>query len=391
LSGENDTCVSDSDVRIVLLLVGVVACSDSVAPPPATAPATAAATVINGVKIATGVHAATLPGLDGPTFTARAINDWAEVVGTVTAAGGGTSAFHWQLTRGLTVLSASSATAGAAVNNFGDVAVTLSTDTGAVAGVWPWSGPVRALRRLSSFHQGPAAPSCVARGINNARMLVGTCYVPVLDEETPTLWTADGRPDGLHPGGGSSGVPVEGFAYALSNAGFVAGGPDESSLSPTAFLFTPADMLVPLPSELTGMASSSWAALAVNDSGWAAGYSPSPSAPCLRAVAWLRSNAINDLGTCGSATGITDDAVVVGTATDSAGNALYAFVWTADSGLRRLPGLDANGANETSSAVAINSSHQIVGSITSQGAQHAIMWTLPASFTGSAAVIASNR
>jgi uncharacterized membrane protein len=345
--------------------------------------------VINGVKIAAGVHAAALPGLDGPTFAVRGINDWAEVVGTVTATGGATSAFHWQLTRGLTVLAASGATTAAAVNNFGDVAVTVTTDSGPVVGIWPWSGPMRALPRLSAFHQGPAGPSCVARGINNARMVVGTCYVPVLDEETPTVWTPDGRPDGLHPGGGSNGVPVEGFAYALSDAGFVAGGPDESSLSPTAFLFTPSDMLVPLPSELTGMASSSWAALAVNDSGWAAGYSPSSSSPCLRAVAWLRSNAITDLGTCGAATGITDDAVVVGTATDSAGHPLYAFAWTADSGLRRLPGLDANGANETSTAVAINRDHQIVGSITSQGAQHAIMWTLPPSFTSSAATIAS--
>jgi uncharacterized membrane protein len=345
------------------------------------------------VQLAAGVHAATLAGLDGPTFTVHGINDWAEVVGTVTPASGATSAFHWQLTTGLTVLTApgGAATTAGGVNNFGDVAITLTTDSGPLAGVWPWTGPVRVLPRLSSYHEGPAAPSCIARGINNSRIVVGTCYVPVLDEETPTLWTASGRPDGLHPGGGSSGVPVEGFAYALADAGFVAGGPDESSLSPTAFLFTPSDVLVQLASEQTGMASSSYAALAVNDSGWAAGYSPSPSSPCLRAVAWLRANTLSDLGTCGAATGITDDAVVVGTATDSAGNALFAFVWTADSGLRRLPGLDANGANETSAAVAINRVHQIVGSITSGGAQHAIMWTLPSSFTGSAATIASTR
>lgn len=344
--------------------------------------------------MAHGVHVTTLHGLDGPAVTVSAINDWAEVVGTMSAGGGASSAFHWQLTRGLTVLPmpGGMSTMGSGVNNVGEVAITVATPSGSQAAVWPWSGAVRMLSLLSTFKRGPAAPACVARGINNGHLVVGTCFVPVLDEEAPTVWTASGRPDGLHEGGGSDGVPLEGFAYAISDAGFVSGGPDETSFSPMAFVFTPSNTLVSLASEENGSANTSWAALAVNDSGWAAGYSPIAAGnSCLRAVAWLRLFTLHDLGTCGAATGITDDAIVVGTATDTTGHASFAFVWTADSGLRRLPGLNATGTGETSSASAINRNHQIVGSITSSGAQHAVMWTLPPALTGMSAPTLASR
>jgi uncharacterized membrane protein len=349
-----------------------------------------AGTSVQRAPIATGVHTAVLPGLDGPNFVVAGINDWAEVVGSkVLPPLQGvpiTRAFHWQLTRGLVVLDVPGiVTSGAAgVNNLGQVAVAINTDTSGHAGIWSWDGSLRVLRLLSTYSQPSIGglPYCTATGINNHGEVAGNCWVVNVVEDVPTVWTPSGRPDGFGgPNGAGHGDRLFGLAGGLSDAGFIAGIVDLGVNTPLGFVISPSADVVMLPGG---------SALAVNDSGWAVGRtlssSPTPP-PCLRALAWLRGFALQDLGTCGQANGITDDGVIVGTATDSAGHAPYAFVWTAADGLRRLPGLDAKGTDETSSAVAINRQHQIVGSITSQGAQHVVMWTLPAD-TSAAHVLA---
>jgi hypothetical protein len=130
--------------------------------------------------------------------------------------------------------------------------------------------------------------------------------------------------------------------------------------------------------------------MAVNDSGWAAGYQtpfdPTCSSP-RQAVAWLKADTVVSLGgACGDlgATGITDDGIVVGTGRTppSTSSVRYAFVWTAATGLQRLPGLEGGAAlaQEESAALAVNHRHQVLGWVVSaNGVHHTVIWTLPSS------------
>jgi uncharacterized membrane protein len=371
-------------VRVRPLVVAAAlaaACTDARVPlQPATPPTAALVARVDprSVPIALGVHTATLPGLDGPTVTVGGINDWAEVVGTM-----GSQAFHWQLTRGVTLLTAPGiqSSQAANVNQTAHVAVTVQTDSGQRVAIWDWSNSLHQLRVLSSFSfGGENFPFCYAAGINNNEQVLGTCFVYLSGTYVPTIWSPSGRPDGFGgPNGIGPGNLLFGEVDGYSNRGYVAGRADLGIGTPDGFIVSPAGIITMLPNGT---------AKAVNDGGDAVGMTyisnaAAPQPPCDDALVWFQGQPVQDLGVCGMATGITDDRIVIGTVTDSSGlNALFAFVWTSADGLHRLPGLNATGAGETSSAVAINDQHQIVGSIISSGQQHAVMWTLPTQNTG---------
>jgi hypothetical protein len=234
---------------------------------------------------------------------------------------------------------------------------------------------VRYLRSLSSF-----SPSCSPYGINDAGVAIGTCAAG--NRVLATVWTASGRPDALFINGGSNPVAPGSnqTALALSDSGYVTG------LLPngTGFVFTPSKQLqvLPIPS-IPGFAATTDGPVAVNDHGQAVGHASGPNrATCFwRAFAWLSPGKVTNLGFCGSATAISDDATVFADFSDSATGRGTAVVWTAASGLHRLPGLEGGSAllQEQSSVLAVNHRRQALGSITtSTGALHWVIWTLPA-------------
>ena len=71
------------------------------------------------------------------------------------------------------------------------------------------------------------------------------------------------------------------------------------------------------------------------------------------------------MGVCGTADGITPDWYVVGDAWDPnfTPASQFAFVWFPEKGTQQLPGLSQG---ITTSAVAINASHHVLGMIGSQ-------------------------
>ena len=183
--------------------------------------------------------------------------------------------------------------------------------------------------------------------------------------------------------------------HGISSTGFVAASPD--GLSGHALVLTMSGTQRTLPDPRTGAGHAGTnltAALAVNDSGWAAGYrvvgDSTTCADGAQAVAWLAADTAIVIGDCSftltfptaaAATGISDDGIVVGSAGDPAkGGGPFAFVWTAASGLQRLPGLEGGTAKiqDWSGAVAINHKHQVLGWVrTSLGIYRTVVWTLP--------------
>ena len=141
------------------------------------------------------------------------------------------------------------------------------------------------------------------------------------------------------------------------------------------FIISPTQQITTLKGH-DGLVHDKSAVNAVTHHGWAAGYSSEGG--CQQAVAWLAHTGQTypefRMGVCGQSTGITDDWYIVGTASDSALDASsnWAFVWFPGPGTQRLPGLGATG--ETSTAIAVSATHHVLGTITSGGTTHVVIW-----------------
>ena len=262
-------------VEAGVLSIGALACSrtDQSVSAPTIAEQSVAA---SGLPVAAGVHVAALPGLDGPTATPAAINDFGEVVGSYVNANGTTTAFKWQGSRGLVTFPPFGPNAGA-VNNHGDV---LLQSLGAQLGIWDWYGHVRALRLLSTYTNNTAdAPFCGLGGINDRDVVVGYCMVGASPNfrQLATVWTPFGTPDVLLTGG--PGTEINGIASAVSNTGYVVG---TDSIRHSGFVWTGEGkaMYLPYPGGST--------ATAVNDSGWVAGTVSSVDS----AAVWLHGDSL---------------------------------------------------------------------------------------------------
>jgi hypothetical protein len=342
-----------------------VACSDTPGPTVTVQPRATALTAAAAIPYATDVHVSAIPALDGSSVHPAALNDWGEIVGWLSTDSISGAAFKWQGSRGLRMLSlpGGEMTSASGVNDVGDVAVTIVAASGLVPAIWGWFGDVRRLPLLSTYTNPTlSAPYCRLNGINNRRVAVGTCTLAD-GTSRPTVWTKFGTPSALHAGGGAA--VINGQAFAISDSGFVVGFDGIS-----AFVFAPNGRAQSLPP-----AQASYA-VAVNDSGWTAGFAFDTITSNPIASVWLRGDSLHGFGMDGQTNGITDDGVAVG----SLGN--LAFVWTAATGLRLLPGLEGGSAlaKEHSVALAINRVHQILGQITlSTGLLRTVIWTLPGS------------
>jgi hypothetical protein len=230
-------------------------------------------------------------------------------------------------------------------------------------------------------------------------------------ESFPTLWTTFGTPDALHPGGGPA-LGISGNAAGWTDAGFAAGtlfgnpcGPGGHAHGYVYNAVTQVQRV--LPDLVIGGVDLNTFVFAVNDNGYAVGEAITLQPNCDdHPVVWLADGAPRDLGICGIATGISDDGIVIGTYENRVpGDSSFAFVWTAATGVQRLPHLYAeHGAspgapfpNEGSAAIAINRRHQILGIAAAAGLNTepptaiAVMWTLPAGFPGSSSHVAAVR
>lgn len=360
---------------------------------------------VDSIAYVTGVHLAALPLSYPYTIFPMALNDWGEVVGTYDQ-NTFTNAFKWQGSRGLTVLSLPNGLQSQArgVNDSGQVAITIDSAVGATAAIWGWFGQVKYLRELSTYN----STACGAIAINNHGIVLGQCTMRLggagcANPSLPTLWTTFGTPYAFHPGGGSavfSGEPTPVFTDAGYAAGLYFPDPCGSNAN-HAFVFNAATKtLTMLPDLVINGVDYSSEANAVNDSGYAVGDATTNQPNCSsHAVVWLAGGQPQDLGICGVATGITDDGIVIGNF--ATGDSAFAFVWTAATGVQRLPHLyPENGTSpgaplphETSTAIAINRVHQILGTAsnvaeTSPPTRTAVIWTLPASFVASGSRVA---
>jgi|HubBroStandDraft_6_1064221.scaffolds.fasta_scaffold16784_2 hypothetical protein len=354
----------------------LVACSDATTPTVTRQLEAAVSTPNSTIPFLPGARVSVLTVLDGTIWDAVALNDLGEVVGWGNN-GSGTSdqSFQWTPSFGLKILGSgmledSNASEAVSVNNSAQV---LFIGANARMGVWDWQGNVRFLRPLSSFN-----PGCTPWQINDAGVSVGGCTAGGLS--LATVWTKSGNPDALFISGGSTPVQVDiQYPLEISDSNYIAG-----PLARDGFVFTPTKQLRELPfPTISGFTVNEARPLAVNNHGQAVGFaSTAGGSTCFRrAVAWLTPGQVTDLGFCGSATGITDDATIFATREDSATGAQWAVVRTNAGVLYRLPGLEGGTAlnEERSSVVALNHVGKALGGIvTSASVPHTVIWTLPA-------------
>jgi hypothetical protein len=216
-------------------------------------------------------------------------------------------------------------------------------------------------------------PDCGPLDMNKYSVIIGNCnYRQAANDPVLYRWHA--------PVQFRQGVPP--FA-AISDDGWIVGYPRPFTLDEgPVYVLSPNNEISALP--VHGQPGYQSAALGITVHGWAAGFDS--SATCSEAVAWLAApNVFRPefrLGTCGQATGLTPDWYIVGTGNDPVDHHFFAFVWFPGTGLQRLPGLGQ--AGETSTALKINRLHHVVGTLTSGGVRHTVIWDVgprPATLT----------
>jgi hypothetical protein len=332
-----------------LVTVVLAACSDSATPPTAAA-SRIAKTVASDFPVAQATIRvlSALSATGG--FAASSINDSDEVVGNSSL-----GPFKWTPAHGLQYLSVGNfpnTPAAIAVNDNG-VIIGAGGDTTRQAVVWLPDGTIRLLPKDTLSKTLPQPASCGPVAINIYAQIVGACNSEVASIEGVIYnWHAP-----------AVASPIAQQFTSISDDGWMGGqlkngGPFvQSSTGEVVTLYGHDNML---------HANGSWVN-AVTRHGYAAGQSDEGG--CLQAVAWLYAAGQHwpefRMGVCGTASGITPDWYVVGTAWDPnfTPASQFAFVWFPEKGTQQLPGLSQG---IVTSAVAVNSSHHVLGTIGSQ-------------------------
>lgn len=337
---------SMAPITVACTIAALAACSDSVAPPDSRAtPTVLRASVAVAPAV---VHV--LPGLDGAH--PRSINEFEEVVGS-TASG---QPFYYSASRGV-ILLAHSGFATGEVESINDKGTMAGTAGGNTAAVW-MPLPAGTFKPL----QKPASQTCAANGVTFDGEIIGTCAGGGASFGTEFSW--DGLP-----------TEAAGYQYnAISDDRYIGGAGNNGSRTTGPIVIAPSGQVTALLGG-DGQTHIYSAVNAVAVHGYLAGYST--EGQCTQAITWGLFTSSRPpwparlLGICGQAHGITPDGYVVGTSGTN-----WAFLWYINPGpgLEALPGL--GGSNETSTAVAI-SLHEALGTITSSGVTHTVIWDLP--------------
>jgi hypothetical protein len=355
-------CVrATSSLASLVAICTLASCSDSSGPAAAPRLATVRAQVA-ALPVANAT-VRVLAGLDGTVPVA--INDsdvaiaWKEQIvnGTVVV-----KTFRWDPKTGIHVLANNPFSFPAGVNDVGTVIAAGPPD------VWLPSGQVRPFQSIADSNDGHGGFAlCAMSGINRYSAIVGNCDVHGFI--TPVIYHWHG--------------PAQEFGFdvpnynAISDDGWIGAG-----LGQTPTLVSPTGQNIVLKSRTNTIDIGS--VYAITNHGWAAGEDFEGRCPQFsavgEAVAWLSTptqpHAEFAFGVCGQSRGITDDWHVVGFASDSMADSasMNAFVWFPGPGLQRLPALGTG--REYSVAAGINAHHHVLGSITSNGVRHIVLWEL---------------
>ena len=346
---------------LTLAAAAVAACSD--AGPGATRPPEFAEATASKFAVAKAT-VRVIPGLDG--LSPAALNDSDEIVGNDTING----PWRWTQAKGLVRLPFAPHAYGIAtsVSDNGGIGGSVGDTIGTTHGV-VWL-PNLAVHIFplddSSLVFIGFYTSCGIRSINVYGQMASTCEgrFPIGDTFN---WHGPTVPTG--PGG---------ILNAISDDGWMGGQSASLGTQEGPILISPAGQVITLLDHNDQVDPLS-DVHAVTLHGWAAGSSQEGT--CTQAVAWLSNPGQTypefRLGVCGEAYGITDDWYVIGTGTTDGSfnqSTLFAFVWFPGPGTQTLPGLGTTG--ETSVAVGINKLHHVIGTITSGGVTHVVIWNV---------------
>jgi hypothetical protein len=251
----------------------------------------------------------------------------------------------------------------AGINAGGRVVGALENDTAQRAFIWWHSGGTTLLPPTFPFEVPGFPMGCGAWAVNDSGYVVGTCMPNV------NWFVTEWRPDGTLLKQNCCGVLT-----AIASNQYITGY-DLTFDPPIALLWPPGAPYYTLIGLNNGHMENS-EGLAVNTSGWVAGYATVSGIDnsVLSAMLWVPGQPQRILSHLGVATGVDNWGNVVGFHRDSASGPRTAFLWNFATGAHFLPGLPGGG--ETA-AVAINSVNpEILGwAIDSHGVKHTVIWT----------------
>lgn len=346
-----------------LFLAAAIGCSDASAPPAARPASLSKAVASATVRV--------LPGLDG--FIPAAINDSDEVVGYTQA----NAPFRWTVAGGLTMLphSGFGLTDALSVSDRGVIVGKADGTSTSNAVLWDSAGSFRALGDPFDSVGIDGENGCGASGINVWGHVVGTCIIPHGSFNNGILafnWHGTATEES------NGGILQANSQFtSVSDDNWIGGALNGQGIQEAPIIVSPAGQVIQLLGH-DGQVHFYSLVLAVTRNGYAAGYST--EGDCQQAVAWLshagQSFPEFRMGTCGMSTGITPDQYISGTGSDANIDAstFFAFVASPAIGMHHLPGLGQTG--ETSTAVAINQRHHVLGTITSGGVTHVVIWNV---------------
>jgi len=229
--------------------------------------------------------------------------------------------------------------------------------------LWTKKTGMIALRKL------PGGTTNFASAINSAGLIVGTSdFKDSNGNEDAVLWTADRK---IHDLGTLQGAQFS-QAGGINSHNEVCGNSSSTSRGIAAFTWTKTQGIKALRSLIKGGAT---VAFAINDSGLIVGNAATSSST--HPVLWNSRRRIRDLGTLaggfGTAFGVNDLDQIVGYST-TASNEPHAFIWSRKNGIQDLNDLiPQNSGWVLVWASAINRAGQITGWGTINGENHAYL------------------
>jgi hypothetical protein len=245
------------------------------------------------------------------------------------------------------------------INDAGQVASGIIGDTAQRAFIWWHSGGTTLLNPTYPFVDSAEALGCGATAITDSGYIGGTCLPN--SNNFITEWQSDGT------------VILNeccGVITALTDNQYRTGYTLQLA-PPVAFIWKPGAAYYELLDHTTREVS---AGLAVNPTGWVAGWLVDSTGLDSAAVLWVPGQPVRILSHIGQATGVDLAGNVVGFHRDTHMGPSVAFLWNFATGAHFLPALPGGGAT---AAVAINNvNREILGwAIDAHGLKHAVIWT----------------
>jgi hypothetical protein len=343
-------------------LLAALGCMDATGP---DARSTSLQTSISAGAVDPTITIRILPNLDGNDITVTAFNRY-DVV-----AGYRTSASSSQVFRSRTSIQYFTPPTGfqpgtefldappkVGVNAEGQVVSGVISDTAQRAFIWWHNGGTTLLDPTYPF-DGAEVMGCGATAITDGGNIGGTCLV------TTNNFIAEWRSDGTVIKNECCGVIT-----ALTDNEYLTGYTEQLA-PPVAFIWKPGAAHYELLDHTTREVS---AGLAINPTGWVAGWLVDSTGPDSAAVLWVPGQPVRILSHIGQATGVDLSGNVVGFHRDAHLGPSVAFLWNFATGAHFLPRLPNGGAT---AAVAIsNVNREILGwAIDAHGLKHAVIWT----------------